>query len=66
MEQTSTKSNSPDLAETAVAGAAAGHPLPVTLNTTTDKTLSGWAAGGGVEYGIDMGIVRPCSCPASD
>jgi opacity protein-like surface antigen len=26
----------------------------VTLNTTTTKTLSGWAAGGGVEYGIDM------------
>jgi outer membrane immunogenic protein len=25
-----------------------------TLNTTTNKTLSGWAAGGGVEYGIDM------------
>jgi outer membrane immunogenic protein len=29
-------------------------PPPVTLNTTTTKTLSGWAAGGGVEYGIDM------------
>jgi outer membrane immunogenic protein len=27
---------------------------PVSLNTTTNKTLSGWAAGGGVEYGIDM------------
>jgi outer membrane immunogenic protein len=26
----------------------------VTLNTTTTKTLTGWAAGGGVEYGIDM------------
>jgi outer membrane immunogenic protein len=25
-----------------------------TVNTTTNKTLSGWAAGGGVEYGIDM------------
>jgi outer membrane immunogenic protein len=24
------------------------------INTTTNKTLSGWAAGGGVEYGIDM------------
>jgi outer membrane immunogenic protein len=33
-------------------------PTPVaagfSLNTTTNKTLSGWAAGGGVEYGIDM------------
>jgi outer membrane immunogenic protein len=28
--------------------------LPVTLNTTTSKTLTGWAAGGGIEYGIDM------------
>jgi len=28
--------------------------LPVTLNTTTNKTLAGYAAGGGVEYGIDM------------
>jgi outer membrane immunogenic protein len=27
---------------------------PVTLNTTTNKTLAGYAAGGGVEYGIDM------------
>jgi outer membrane immunogenic protein len=27
---------------------------PVTLNTTTTKDLSGWAAGGGLEYGIDM------------
>jgi outer membrane immunogenic protein len=27
---------------------------PVTLNTTTNKTLDGWAAGGGIEYGIDM------------
>jgi outer membrane immunogenic protein len=26
----------------------------VTINTTTDKTMSGWAAGGGVEYGINM------------
>jgi outer membrane immunogenic protein len=25
-----------------------------TLNTLTTKTLTGWAAGGGVEYGIDM------------
>jgi outer membrane immunogenic protein len=25
-----------------------------TLNTTTTRTLTGWAAGGGVEYGIDM------------
>jgi outer membrane immunogenic protein len=25
-----------------------------TLNTTTNKTLAGYAAGGGVEYGIDM------------
>jgi outer membrane immunogenic protein len=24
------------------------------INTTTNKTLSGWAAGGGLEYGIDM------------
>jgi outer membrane immunogenic protein len=28
--------------------------IGVTLNTTTTKTLTGWAAGGGVEYGIDM------------
>ena len=28
--------------------------LRVTLNTTTTKTLTGYAAGGGVEYGIDM------------
>jgi outer membrane immunogenic protein len=27
---------------------------PVTINTTTNETLAGWAAGGGVEYGIDM------------
>jgi outer membrane immunogenic protein len=27
--------------------------LPVTINTTTTKTQTGWAAGGGVEYGID-------------
>jgi outer membrane immunogenic protein len=26
---------------------------PVTINTTTSKTITGWAAGGGVEYGID-------------
>ena len=25
-----------------------------TLNTTTTKTLNGWTAGGGIEYGIDM------------
>jgi outer membrane immunogenic protein len=33
-------------------------PTPIAaglaINTTTNKTLSGWAAGGGVEYGIDM------------
>ena len=28
--------------------------LPVTINTTTTKTQTGFAAGGGVEYGIDM------------
>jgi outer membrane immunogenic protein len=28
--------------------------IGVTINTTTTKTLTGWAAGGGVEYGIDM------------
>ena len=28
--------------------------LPVTINTTTSKTLFGYAAGGGIEYGIDM------------
>ncbi len=28
--------------------------IPLTLNTTTTKDLSGWAAGGGIEYGIDM------------
>jgi len=28
--------------------------LPVVLNTTVKKTLTGYAAGGGVEYGIDM------------
>jgi outer membrane immunogenic protein len=27
---------------------------PATINTTTSKNLTGWAAGGGVEYGIDM------------
>jgi outer membrane immunogenic protein len=26
----------------------------VTTNTTVSKTVTGWAAGGGVEYGIDM------------
>jgi len=26
----------------------------LTINTTTNKTLAGYAAGGGVEYGIDM------------
>jgi outer membrane immunogenic protein len=31
-----------------------GIVAPVTLNTTTNKTLDGWAAGGGIEYGIDM------------
>jgi outer membrane immunogenic protein len=29
-------------------------PGPAVLNTTTTKTLDGWAAGGGIEYGIDM------------
>ncbi len=29
-------------------------PPPIGLNTTTTKTLTGWAAGGGVEYAIDM------------
>jgi outer membrane immunogenic protein len=27
---------------------------PTTINTTTTKTLTGYAAGGGIEYGIDM------------
>jgi outer membrane immunogenic protein len=27
--------------------------LPVTINTTANKTLTGFAAGGGIEYGID-------------
>jgi len=27
---------------------------PTTLNTTTTKTITGWAAGGGLEYAIDM------------
>src|ERR1700722_7689874 len=31
--------------------------LSTTLNTTTNKTLSGWAAGGGIEYGIDMHLM---------
>jgi outer membrane immunogenic protein len=30
------------------------NPIGATINTTTSKTLTGWAAGGGVEYGIDM------------
>jgi outer membrane immunogenic protein len=30
------------------------NPAGSTINTTTSKTLTGWAAGGGVEYGIDM------------
>jgi outer membrane immunogenic protein len=29
-------------------------PGVATLNTTTTKTLNGWVAGGGIEYGIDM------------
>jgi outer membrane immunogenic protein len=29
-------------------------PFGGTLNTTVTKTLTGWAAGGGIEYGIDM------------
>jgi outer membrane immunogenic protein len=28
--------------------------VAVTINTTTNKTLTGYAAGGGIEYGIDM------------
>ena len=28
--------------------------IGVTLNTNTSKTLTGWAAGGGIEYAIDM------------
>jgi outer membrane immunogenic protein len=39
---------------TGVVFTPSGIPPNVTLNTTTTKTLSGWAAGGGVEYGIDM------------
>jgi outer membrane immunogenic protein len=30
------------------------NPAGATINTTTTKTLSGWAAGGGIEYGINM------------
>ncbi len=30
------------------------NPVGGTLNTTVTKTLTGWAAGGGIEYGIDM------------
>jgi outer membrane immunogenic protein len=30
------------------------NPAGFTINTTTNKTLTGWTAGGGVEYGIDM------------
>jgi outer membrane immunogenic protein len=29
-------------------------PAGETINTTTNKDLAGWAAGGGIEYGIDM------------
>jgi outer membrane immunogenic protein len=29
------------------------NPIGLTINTTTRKTITGWAAGGGVEYGID-------------
>jgi outer membrane immunogenic protein len=29
-------------------------PGTAVLNTTTTKTLDGWVAGGGIEYGIDM------------
>ena len=42
-----------------VGGVSAGYSTgvvdngaPVTLNTTTNKTISGWAAGAGFEYGI--------------
>jgi outer membrane immunogenic protein len=55
------------------------NPIGLTINTTTNKTLSGWAAGGGVEYGIDthwsvkaeylvLGIARNitnCGTPAA-
>jgi outer membrane immunogenic protein len=30
------------------------NPIGATINTNTSKTLTGWAAGGGIEYGIDM------------
>ncbi len=30
------------------------NPVGLTINTTTNKTLAGYAAGAGVEYGIDM------------
>jgi outer membrane immunogenic protein len=35
-------------------GVVDGVPIGSTVNTTTSKTLTGWAAGGGIEYGIDM------------
>jgi len=30
------------------------NPAGLTINTNTSKTLTGWAAGAGIEYGIDM------------
>jgi len=35
-------------------GVALSPGFVATLNTTTTKTLNGWVAGGGIEYGIDM------------
>jgi outer membrane immunogenic protein len=35
-------------------GVVDSNPVGLTINTTTNKTLTGYAAGGGVEYGIDM------------
>src|SRR5580700_9201657 len=35
-------------------GVALSPGFVATLNTTTTKTLNGWTAGGGIEYGIDM------------
>jgi outer membrane immunogenic protein len=35
-------------------GVALAPGFAATLNTTTTKTLNGWTAGGGIEYGIDM------------
>jgi outer membrane immunogenic protein len=29
-------------------------PIAININTTTTKTLTGWAAGGGIEYALDM------------